>query len=166
MIDKVANFQPELYAQGRRDYDHDIEMVRALRANRGVLPGEVGLVPCMILTTVGANSLRPRVRPVAYVRWQDSFLICGSVGGSPKNPSWYFNLRAHPYAIAEVGDETLAVRARLAVAEERGRLYKIVVDSLPIMAHHQDNTERELPIFVLEVLGRELGPPYQSVAER
>ncbi len=45
-----------------------------------------------------------------------------SRGGVPRNPDWYHNLIATPDVTIEVGDATVAVKARVAEAEERAHL--------------------------------------------
>ena len=53
------------------------------------------------------------------------------MGGTPKHPAWFHNLKAAPDTEIEVGRERRAVRARVAGAEERARLWPRLVEHYP-----------------------------------
>ena len=73
----------------------------------------------LLLHSTGARSGQERVNPVAYQTLEDdSVAIFASKGGAPTNPDWYHNLVANPDTTVEMGDDTYAVRAR--VAARRG----------------------------------------------
>jgi deazaflavin-dependent oxidoreductase (nitroreductase family) len=50
-------------------------------------------------------------------------VVCASNGGAPRNPDWYYNLKAHPNVTIEVGTDTIPVHASEASGEERDRLF-------------------------------------------
>ena len=58
-----------------------------------------------------------------YLKDGDRYLVFASKAGADTNPDWYHNLKAHPNAQIEVGDETIDVRAEAIIASERDRLY-------------------------------------------
>jgi deazaflavin-dependent oxidoreductase (nitroreductase family) len=149
----------EVARRGGGNLEYNTEMVREFRANKGMVRGN-GLedIPLLILTTVGARSLRPRMRPAGYAYVNGNYLLAASLGGSPRSPDWHYNLLAHPHAIIEVGEDTLAVKSRLAVGQEREALFEIVCETIPIMREYQAMTSRVLPVHVLEVIGPEFGP--------
>ncbi|WBU37206.1 nitroreductase/quinone reductase family protein [Homoserinibacter sp. YIM 151385] len=69
----------------------------------------------VILHTTGARSGEPRENPVMGLPDGDGWIIPASAAGSPKDPAWAHNLRAHPdieieFAGAD-GVETAEVRA-------------------------------------------------------
>jgi len=156
----------EVARRGGGNLDFNIEMVREFRANKGVVAGN-GLehMHCLILTTVGARTLRPRMRPVAYTPFDGKYLLVGSLGGGPRHPDWHHNLVAHPAAIIEVGEDTFAVRGKIAAGAERQMLFSIICEQLPVMAAYQSMTTRVLPVHVLEVVGMEFGPDASGRAE-
>jgi deazaflavin-dependent oxidoreductase (nitroreductase family) len=109
-----------------------------------------GAPPSLLLDHVGAKSGTKRTTPLTYARDGDAFVIVASKGGHPKHPAWFHNLRAHPDTTIQVGSRRLPVRARVATAEERTRLWPKVVDTYGGYAGYQKRTEREIPLVILE----------------
>jgi F420H(2)-dependent quinone reductase len=67
------------------------------RATGGRLGGRLpGRPPTLVLDHIGARSGKPRTTPLIYMPVEANFLIVAAKGGHPKNPSWLYNLRAHP----------------------------------------------------------------------
>jgi deazaflavin-dependent oxidoreductase (nitroreductase family) len=124
--------------------------VLAYRATRGLLGHYVlGMPRVLLLDHVGARSGRHRTIPLAYVRDGSAFVIVASKGGHPRHPAWYHNLRAHPDTTVQVGSRRLAVRARVANAQERKRLWPKVVDAYAGYDSYQRRTDREIPLVIL-----------------
>src|SRR6185312_9710752 len=48
----------------------------------------------------------------------------GAKGGYPKNPAWFYNLRANPDTTIQIGSKRMPVHAREASPEEYDRLWK------------------------------------------
>ena len=66
------------------------------RANGGKVAQFEGR-PLLLLHHTGAKTGTERVNPVAYQRVSDDAVaIFASKGGAPTNPSWYYNVVAHP----------------------------------------------------------------------
>jgi deazaflavin-dependent oxidoreductase (nitroreductase family) len=106
--------------------------------------------PLLLLHHIGAKTGIERVNPVAYQRVGDSFAIFASKGGAPTNPDWYHNLVANPEVTVEVGAETVPVRARVAAGEERERIWNAQKMAVPNFADYEKQTERQIPVIVLE----------------
>jgi deazaflavin-dependent oxidoreductase (nitroreductase family) len=104
----------------------------------------------LLLDHVGAKSGTRRTTPLVYLREGDDLLIVASKGGAPRNPAWFHNLRANPETHVRVGSRRLPVRARVATAEERERLWPKVVETYSGYADYQARTEREIPVVILE----------------
>lgn len=146
------------------------ELVREFRTNKGAVTsnliaragGDQGPSPLLILTTVGAKSLKPRMRPLGYVPYDGEgelkYIIVGSRGGSDRHPNWYYNLIAHPHAIIEVGEDTFRVTATLIEGDRRDRVLAVASSRVPAFTQYQDMTARKIPVFLLEVAGPEFGP--------
>jgi deazaflavin-dependent oxidoreductase (nitroreductase family) len=109
-----------------------------------------GAPPSLLLDHVGAKSNTKRTTPLTYLRDGDDFVIVASKGGYPKNPGWFYNLRAHPETTIQVGSKRRPVRARVATPEERTRLWPKVVDLYGGYAGYQERTGREIPLVILE----------------
>lgn len=112
--------------------------------------GGKGLLPCLLLHTVGRRSGRTFTHPLIYGHSGDNYVIVGSKGGAATQPGWYFNLLAEPNVRIQVGTQEMAVRARLVEGAERERVWQEMVNIFPPYANYQSKTERIIPIFVLE----------------
>lgn len=107
----------------------------------------------LLLEHVGAKSGTRRTTPLVYIRDGENLLLVASKGGAPRNPAWFHNLRAHPDAHVRVGSRRIPVRARVATAAERRRLWPRVVETYSGYADYQQRTEREIPVVILEPRG-------------
>ncbi len=108
-----------------------------------------GLYPMLLLDHVGAKSGVKRTSPLLYVRDGDDVAIVASKGGFPKNPAWFYNLRANPETTIQIGADKLPVNAHVADAKERERLWPKAVATYRGYADYQRRTDREIPIVVL-----------------
>lgn len=121
------------------------------RLTRGVVGHRLpGLPQMLLLDHVGAKSGARRTLPLLYTRDGRDLVLVASKGGFPKNPAWLYNLRANPDTTVQVGAERRAVHAREATAEERRRLWPLVVETYSDYATYQERTDREIPLVVLE----------------
>ena len=111
------------------------------------------LPPMLLLDHVGAKSGKRRTTPLVYVGDGDAFVIVASKGGYPRHPAWFHNLRANPDTKVQVGTRKVDVRARVATAAERKRLWPKVVDAYGGYKGYQKRTEREIPLVLLEPRG-------------
>lgn len=121
------------------------------RASDGRLGHKMpGIAPMLLLDHVGARSGRRRTTPLVYTADGDNLVIVASKGGHPRNPAWYHNLMAHPQTTVRVGREVRPVRARVASAAERERLWPLVVGTYRPYETYQRRTARQIPLVVLE----------------
>lgn len=125
-------------------------LITQFRANAGRVPGEFGAaVELLLLTVTGAKSGLPRVIPLAYFSIDERLVIVASMGGSPRHPTWYVNLKANPAVTVEVGAETFAARAVETTGADRDRLFDIVCERNPVFTTYQAKTERRIPVVEL-----------------
>jgi deazaflavin-dependent oxidoreductase (nitroreductase family) len=85
--------------------------------------------------------------------WEDGdrLVIVGSRGGAPRNPAWVHNLRAEPRVVVKQGKESREMVAHeVRDADERERLWQLVVGRFQLYATYQRRTKRQIPLFVLE----------------
>ena len=104
----------------------------------------------LLLDHVGAKSGTLRTSPLFYVEDGGNLVLVASKGGFPKHPAWFHNLRAHPVTYVQVGPERRRVRARVATAAERPRLWDLAVAAWPGYEDYRARTDREIPLVVLE----------------
>lgn len=117
--------------------------------------GEVGHewqgTQTLLLTTTGRKSGEPRELPLIYAPWEDDvYLIVASNGGQDKPPAWYVNLREDPSVEVQVKADRFKARARNATAEEKAKMWPTMTTEWPAYDDYQKQTDREIPIVVLE----------------
>ena len=106
----------------------------------------------LVLTTFGAKSGAERANPVGWFPAgnDDSWLICASAAGGPKNPAWYYNLAAHPDKVTiEMAGRRIPVTAEQLHGAEREEVWQRIITATPRFAQYQVKTDRELPIIRL-----------------
>ena len=108
-----------------------------------------GLPPMLLLDHTGARSGITRTAPLLYIPDGDDVVIVASKGGFPKHPAWFHNLKANPETTVQVGRERRPVRARVATAAERERLWPKAVDAYASYADYQRKAPREIPMVIL-----------------
>ena len=121
------------------------------RASGGLIGHRVpGAPPMLLLDHVGAKSGVKRTTPLVYVDDGANVVLVASKGGHARNPAWFHNLKAHPETTVQIGRERRLVRARVAKAQERKRLWPKAVKTYSGYAGYQKRTEREIPLVILE----------------
>ncbi len=120
------------------------------KLTRGTIGASLGGKPMLLLTTTGKKTGMLRTTPLQYLRDGENLVIVASNGGNPSNPGWWFNLDATPEAEAQVGKHKQRVRAETAQGEERERLWALLVDVYPEYAGYQKETERAIPVVILQ----------------
>lgn len=107
-------------------------------------------MPVVILTSRGARSGKLRKTPVMRVEHEGRYAAVASLGGSPKHPVWYFNIRADPHVDLQDGPVKKDMTAREVTGEEKAAWWERAVAAYPAYADYQKKTDREIPVFVLE----------------
>ena len=119
------------------------------RASGGRIGGRFKAAPVLLLTTTGRKSGKRRTTPLLYGKDADRYVIVASVGGAPKHPAWYLNLRDDAHATIQVGSRTFAVRAETAGPDERARLWTVMTRIYASYDDYQAKTSREIPLVIL-----------------
>ncbi len=109
-----------------------------------------GAPPMLLLDHVGAKTATRRTSPLVYIRDGANVILVASKGGYPKNPGWFFNLKANPDTEVQIGSQRTLVRARVADPAERKRLWPKVVKVYGGYEDYQRRTDREIPLVILE----------------
>lgn len=130
--------------------DWNQQIIAEFRANGGKVGGPFEGAPMVLVTHKGARTGTERTTPLMYLPDGDDIVIFASKAGAPDNPDWFHNLRANPDAVAEVGTDTLQVRARVAEGAERDDLWTRQKAAYPQFQEYEDATDRIIPVVVLE----------------
>ncbi|MGP0101550.1 MAG: nitroreductase/quinone reductase family protein [Solirubrobacteraceae bacterium] len=120
------------------------------RATRGRLLSKVGRAPVLLLTSTGRRSGQQRTAPVLYLAEGERLVVIGSNAGNERAPAWSHNLTANPDAEVQIRGRRRQVRARVAEGEERAELWRKMNEQYAGFAQYDENTSREIPVFVLE----------------
>ena len=107
-------------------------------------------MPVVLLTMRGAKSGKLRKVPLMRVEHNGVYAAVASLGGAPKNPVWYYNLKADPKLTLQDGDVTKEYVAREIEGEEYDEWWQRSVAAYPPYAEYQTKTSRKIPQFVLE----------------
>ena len=124
--------------------------VKALRENKGKIPGELESAPGLIITTTGAKTGKQRTVPLVCQEIEGRLLIMASMGGSERNPPWFHNLVRNPEVLVEKDGESFTAQAVVIEGEQRDRLFKIISENLPPFADYQSRTKRQIPVVELK----------------
>src|SRR5690349_8138320 len=101
MADDSRNTWEEALIADLREHDG--------RPSQGPLAGH----PIMILYSTGAKSGERRRAILTYSRDGDAYVVAGSAGGSPVDPSWVRNVAAHPDVTIEIGKNEFPATATI-----------------------------------------------------
>ena len=109
----------------------------------------------LLMTERGAKSGESHTTPLVYIRDGDKYVVAGSKGGAPADPTWVANVKANPDVEVEVakegGTEKLKARAQvIASGPERDRLYLELAKVWPSFLDYEKKTSRVIPVVVLE----------------
>jgi deazaflavin-dependent oxidoreductase (nitroreductase family) len=130
--------------------DFNRQIIDEFRANHGVVTGPFEGAPMILLTHIGAKSGERRTTPLVHTRDGDRYVVIASMGGAPKSPAWFHNIKANPRITVEVGDETFEADAEiLTEGPERQRLFDAQAALMPNFKEYQEKTTRVIPVVVL-----------------
>jgi deazaflavin-dependent oxidoreductase (nitroreductase family) len=105
--------------------------------------------PVILLTTVGAKTGKIRKTPLMRVEHEGDYAVVASLGGAPKHPVWYYNIKAHPQVELQDGTTHGEYEAREIFGDEKAAWWERAVEAWPDYAEYQQKTDRQIPVFVL-----------------
>lgn len=113
--------------------------------------GKIMGLDALVLTTVGRKSGEKRHTPVAWFADSDnSWLIVASANGAAKNPSWYYNLAAHPdQAEIHLAGRSIPVSAEQLHGADRESAWRQIIKTSPRFAKYTEKTDRSMPVIRL-----------------
>lgn len=109
--------------------------------------------PLLLLTTRGRSTGQWRRTCLIYGRDGDNLLVVASLGGDPRHPAWYLNLRANSRVWVQVGADKFWAEAHETAASDKPGLWDRMVSIYPDYADYQTKTTRPIPVVVLERVG-------------
>jgi deazaflavin-dependent oxidoreductase (nitroreductase family) len=123
-----------------------------LKISGGKFGWQMSDMPALELITTGRKSGQPRsVMLTSPLQEGSTLVVVASRGGDDKHPAWFLNLRDNPQVqVARQGEPARPMLARVATAEERARLWPLVVADHKNYAGYQTRTKREIPLVLLE----------------
>jgi deazaflavin-dependent oxidoreductase (nitroreductase family) len=128
--------------------------LRVYRWTGGLIGGEAGGLPTLLLTTTGRKTGMARTVPLPYFAHPEGVVVVASFAGNPKNPAWYENLAANPDVEVQIKARRFRAVASAAGPDERPAIWARVVAAGPMYADYQKVTPREIPVVVLRERGR------------
>ena len=105
--------------------------------------------PVILLTTIGAKSGKIRKTPLMRVAHNGEYAVVASLGGAPKNPVWYYNIKKNPRVELQDGGTTRDYDAREVFGDEKATWWERAIEAWPDYAEYQTKTDRQIPVFVL-----------------
>jgi deazaflavin-dependent oxidoreductase (nitroreductase family) len=129
--------------------EFNARIVRAFRANRGVVGGPFEGSDVVLVTVTGARSGIRRVTPLEYFTVDGRIVLLGTYGGAPRNPAWVHNLRAHPDVTAEIGERSFTATACELSHDEARAAFDHIAARLPRLARYP-RPDRHIPVFELQ----------------
>jgi deazaflavin-dependent oxidoreductase (nitroreductase family) len=92
----IGEYQPGTSSWSRKH-------VEEYEATNGQKAGDLRGHPVVVLTTVGAKTGKLRKTALMRVEHERVYAVVASLGGSPRNPKWYYNLEANPHVELQDG---------------------------------------------------------------
>jgi deazaflavin-dependent oxidoreductase (nitroreductase family) len=102
------------------------------------------------LHTTGRKTGARRVAILGYFEDGPNLFTLAMNGWGEAEPAWWLNLQANPEATIEVADGTRDIRARVAVGEERARLWSEMEQREPNLDGYAARRSRETAVVVFE----------------
>lgn len=130
-------------------YDRARDQVDEYESSGGTQGTTMRGMPVIVLTTKGAKSGKLRKIPLMRVEHGGEYAVVASLGGAPKHPVWYYNVKAHPEVELQDGPVKQDMVAREVTGEEKAEWWQHAVAAYPDYADYQTKTDREIPVFVL-----------------
>lgn len=114
--------------------------------------------PIIVLTSKGAKSGKLRKTPLMRVEHDGDYAVVASMGGAPKHPVWYYNVRDNPQVELQDGANKQDMTAREVTGEEKEAWWERAVAAWPDYAKYREKTDRDIPVFVLEPTSQPTAP--------
>ena len=139
----TGDYEPSTASWARRQAER-------YEASNGAEAGDLRGRPIIVLTSVGARTGKLRKTALMRVEHDGKYAVVASLGGAPRHPVWYYNLKAHPHVELQDGLIKRDYEAREVTGAEKALWWERAVEAWPDYARYQTKTERQIPVFVLD----------------
>ena len=119
-------------------------------ASDGADAGSLRGRPVIVLTSVGARTGTLRKTALMRVEHDGHYAVVASLGGAPRHPVWYYNLKADPHVELQDGPTKRDYIAREVSGDDKAAWWARAVETWPDYDRYQAKTSREIPVFVLD----------------
>jgi deazaflavin-dependent oxidoreductase (nitroreductase family) len=127
------------------------DMIADMRAHGGaVTTGPLAGATLLVMTVKGAKSGKPRRAILTFTRDADDYIVSGSAGGSPIDPSWVHNVAVNPNVSVEAEGRTFEATAAVANSADRDRLWERHVAAHPNFGAYPEQSGRAIPMVRLK----------------
>ena len=123
------------YAPGRANWAR--RQAELYEASDGAEAGDIGGFPIVVLTSVGARTVKLRKTAVMRVERDGRYALVASPDTTPRRPDWYHNVLANPTVELQDGASRGEYRAREVHGAERETWWQRAVESFPAYARYQ-----------------------------
>jgi deazaflavin-dependent oxidoreductase (nitroreductase family) len=130
------------------------DVIDEFRANSGTVTqamgGALAGLDLILLHHPGRATGTPHITPVAYMPYEDGYLLLGSFAGAATEPQWVRNVEAAPEIAVEMGPRTrMMTPTVLRDGPERDRMYQAARDHWPFVLDYEQRTSRPFPVVRL-----------------
>jgi deazaflavin-dependent oxidoreductase (nitroreductase family) len=143
LVPLTGDYEPSTASWARRQAER-------YEASNGAEAGDLRGRPIIVLTSVGARTGKLRKTALMRVEHDGKYAVVASLGGAPRHPVWYYNLKAHPQVELQDGPMKRDYEAREVTGAEKALWWERAVEAWPDYARYQTKTERQIPVFVLD----------------
>jgi deazaflavin-dependent oxidoreductase (nitroreductase family) len=141
----TGEYEPSTAAWAR----NQTELYEATNGEKG---GDLRGRPVIVLTSVGAKTGKLRKTALMRVEHEGVYAVVASLGGAPKNPVWYYNLKKNLHVELQDGATKRDYTAREVTGDEKALWWQRAIQTWPDYANYQAKTDRQIPVFVLELM--------------
>jgi F420H(2)-dependent quinone reductase len=139
----TGDYEPSTAAWARKQAER-------YETTNGEKAGDLRGKPIIVLTSIGAKTGKLRKTALMCVEHEGDYAVVASMGGAPKNPVWYYNLKKNPHVELQDGATRRDYMAREVSGPEKVIWWNRAVEAWPDYANYQTRTSRKIPVFVLE----------------
>jgi F420H(2)-dependent quinone reductase len=130
--------------------DWSRKQAELIEATNGEQGSDLQGKPVILLISVGAKTGKLRKTPLMRVAHDGTYAVVASLGGAPKHPLWYHNLKKNPHVELQDRATKHDYIAREVTGDEKRVWWDRAVEAWPDYAEYQKKTDRQIPVFVLE----------------
>ena len=139
----TGDYEPSTASWARRQAER-------YEASEGADASDLRGRPIIVVTSVGARTGKLRKTALMRVEHEGTYAVVASLGGAPRHPVWYYNLKANPHVELQDGPIKRDYRAREVAGDEKALWWGRAVETWPDYARYQAKTSRQIPVFLLE----------------